>query len=313
MPGEPPGDGLQEFLAAHIGRDALQVDPGLAALLETIRARFGASLAAVLVYGSWTRGKRDTLIDLYALLDDYRAMPRWQGLLCRLLPPNVYQLAAGSGAAAVRAKCAVLSLDRFETAMNRDFHSYFWARFVQPSTLLYCRDEASRGRIAAALAAAVRTFARRAQPLLPPGAPAADLWVRGLSATYRCELRAEKPGYARGLVDADPTYYDTLARLIARESPGPAAGAQEPVPAVRDVPPAGARLSWWLRGVQGKLLSIARLAKAATMFEAPLDYILWKIERHSGIHVEVTARQRRHPFIFALPLFWRLYRQGAFR
>ena len=42
-------------------------------------------------------------------------------------------------------------------------------------------------------------------------------------------------------------------------------------------------------------------------------YILWKIERHSGVRVEVTPRQRRHPFIFALPLFWRLYRQGAFR
>ena len=64
MPGEPPGDALQEFLAARVARDAAGVDPGLAALLETVRARYGASLAAVLVYGSWTRGKRDTLIDL---------------------------------------------------------------------------------------------------------------------------------------------------------------------------------------------------------------------------------------------------------
>lgn len=312
MPGEPPGDALQEFLAARVARDAPQVDPGLAALLETVRARYGASLAAVLVYGSWTRGKRDTLIDLYALVDDYRAMPGWQGALCRLLPPNVYQLAAGTGAAAARAKCAVLSLERFEAAMSRDFHSYFWARFVQPSTLLYCRDEATRVRIVAALGAAVRTFARRARPLLPPGAPVPELWVRGLSATYRCELRAEKPGYARGLVDADPAYYDTLARLIALENPAPAPGARER-PAVDGDVPLRARLSWWLRRVQGKLLSMARLAKAATMFEAPLDYILWKIERHSGVRVEVTPRQRRHPFIFALPLFWRLYRQGAFR
>ena len=217
MPGDPaPGEGaLRDFLAARITGDLQRDDPALVALLAAIRARFGASLAAVLVYGSWTRGRRDTLIDLYALLDGYRAMPWWQASLCRLLPPNVYQLVAGGGNTAARAKCAAVSLDRFEAAMSRDFHSYFWARFVQPSMLLYCRDEATRDRVVGALAAAVRTFVRRVTPLLPHGAAPRYLWGCGLKATYRCELRAEKPGYAEGLVDAHPDYFGTLARLAA--------------------------------------------------------------------------------------------------
>lgn len=307
MPGDPAADerALRAFLESRITRDAACDDAGIAGLLETLRLRFGTSLDAVLVYGSWTRGKRDTLIDLYALVADYSAMPRWQAWSCRLLPPNVYQLASGEGAGAARAKCAVLSLARFEAAMSRDFHSYFWARFAQPVTLLYCRDAPTRARVVAALACAVQTFVRRVTPLLTRDDAPAQLWVRGFAATYRCELRAERPGYAQSLVDAEPEYYAALARLVAPlVSAGPRAGHGIPL---------RSRFSWWLRRVQGKLLSAARLAKAATMFEAPLDYILWKIERHSGVRVEVTARQRRHPFLFALPLVWRLYRQGAFR
>ena len=312
MPVEPSEDvrALRDFIAARVTRAAAGDDAGLAGLLETVRQRFGASLAAVLVYGSWTRGKRDTLIDLYALLDDYAPLPRWQAGLCRLLPPNVYQFAAGEGAGAARAKCAVLSLARFESAMSRDFHSYFWARFVQPVTLLYCRDAATRDRVVAALACAAQTFVRRVTPLVTPDAAPAALWARGFAATYRCELRAERPGYAQGLVDAEPEYYAGLARLVA---PLLNTGPQRAGPRAAGGIALRPRFSWWLRRVQGKLLSAARLAKAATMFEAPLDYILWKIERHSGVHVEVTARQRRHPFLFALPLVWRLYRQGAFR
>jgi hypothetical protein len=287
------GDALHEFLHDRL----------------TIGLTPDASLAAVLVYGSWLRGKRDTLIDLYALLDDYRPLPWWQAALCRLLPPNVYHIAAGPDARAARAKCAVLSVVRFTAGTTTDFHSYFWARFVQPSQLLWCRDETAREQVVDAIAGAVRTFVRRVSPLLPANAVPRELWLRGLSATYGCELRTEKPGYAQGIVEADPQYYDALTRLTVtgnarNAAPGPATGS-----------PGGWRtgFSWRLRRVEGKLLSAARLLKAATMFEAPLDYILWKIERHSGIHVEVTERQRRHPWLFAWPIFWRLYRQGAFR
>lgn len=301
----PPaaGDPLRRFLAARVAAP-LTRDPALQALLDRVQARYGDSLAAVLVYGSYLRGKRDTLIDLYALVDDHRALPAWQGLLCRLLPPNVYHLAAGQAVDAPRAKCAVLTLARFHAANHRDFHSYFWARFVQPCQLLWCRDAAAQACVIDALAGAARTFLARVTPLLPAEATPRDAWLTGFAMTYGCELRTERPGYVQGIYEADHAYYDELARLAA---PPSRAGAEGPRATGR------ARRSWRLRRVQGKFLSVARLLKAATMFDAPLDYILWKIERHSGVHVEVTERQRRHPFLFAWPILWRLYRQGAFR
>lgn len=71
--------------------------------------------------------------------------------------------------------------------------------------------------------------------------------------------------------------------------------------------------SWWLRRVQGKLLSMARLIKAAFTFNEPLQYVLWKVERHTGVYIEPSERQLKHPLIFAWPLLWRLYMKGAFR
>ncbi len=51
---------------------------------------------------------------------------------------------------------------------------------------------------------------------------------------------------------------------------------------------------WRRRRALGKLLSVLRLFKAAFTFNQPLEYILWKVERRSGLRALVfwllTAR-----------------------
>jgi predicted nucleotidyltransferase len=107
------------------------------ALVLAIRQRYGTGVCAILLYGSYLRGKRDTLLDFYVLLEDYAAMQsRWQAALAWVLPPNVYQVQCGQPAGETRAKYAVMTLGHFGHAMRHDFHSYFWARFIQPSSLL---------------------------------------------------------------------------------------------------------------------------------------------------------------------------------
>ena len=73
------------------------------------------------------------------------------------------------------------------------------------------------------------------------------------------------------------------------------------------------RVQWWLRRVLGKILSVKRLFKAAFTFNEPLQYLLWKIERHSGHYIEPSPLQLKHPLLFSWPLLWKLYRLGAFR
>ena len=75
----------------------------------------------------------------------------------------------------------------------------------------------------------------------------------------------------------------------------------------------GSAFRWRVRMVHGKVLSTLRLLKAALTFDGALDYLLWKISRHSGVYIEPTERQRKFPLIFAWPLLFRLYLRGAFR
>ena len=56
-----------------------------------------------------------------------------------------------------------------------------------------------------------------------------------------------------------------------------------------------------------------RLLKALFTFEGGLDYIAWKLERHSGQPVEIPDKVRPYPLIFIWGLFWQLYRRGIFR
>ncbi|PKM07871.1 MAG: hypothetical protein CVV14_06480 [Gammaproteobacteria bacterium HGW-Gammaproteobacteria-4] len=306
---------LHAWLEQHSDGAEFAADPTVAALLDVLRKRFGDSLSAVLIYGSYLRGKRDTVLDFYVLLEDYRALPWWQTMLCCIVSPNVYQIKVDSGGKEIRAKCAALSLGCFERAVRRDFHSYFWARFAQPSKIVYCNDQTTRNRVVTALANAARTFIGRALPVLPPSLSTHDLWAGALLHTYRSELRVEKPGRIEALVDAEPEYYRTVTPLLDIPALQPAASG-EPEQWCADVS-AGARrrgaLEWRLRRIVGKVLTVFRVATAATMFDAPLDYILWKIERHTGMRAKPNALQRRWPLVFAWPLLWGLYRRGAFR
>jgi hypothetical protein len=315
-------DGLEAFTAGHLDKLSHANDPQVARLLEAIFQRHGAHVAAVLLYGSYLRGKRDTLLDFYVLLTDLSGSlsGRFAELGNRLLPPNVYYLSlpeveqGGLRQAAVRAKYATLSLHQFERGMH-DFHCYFWARFVQPAGLLHARDAAVRRRVVAAIAQSVDTFVRRVTPMLSDEFQAAELWRTGFALTYECELRSERPTGIAGLFEHNHRHFEDLLTVYAQSSDA----ALAPVPSggycrrADRRPASGGRGSWSIRRAQGKVLSVLRLVKAAGTFDDPLDYLLWKLERHSGIYIAPTERQRRHPLIFAWGLLWRLYRRGAFR
>jgi hypothetical protein len=65
--------------------------------------------------------------------------------------------------------------------------------------------------------------------------------------------------------------------------------------------------------VEGKLLSVARLAKASATFAGGADYIAWKINRHAGTDIQLKPWQRRWPLLAAISLLPRLLRSGAVR
>ena len=292
-------------LAAIVAPElATPVAAAVAAVAAAARAAHGPGVSAILFYGSCLRdGYRDGLmIDLYLLCDDYAAVHRSRLMqwLNRLIPPNVYYVETAHAGAIVRAKYALVSLPQFERRMGPATRNpYFWARFAQPTGLVWARDLDIAARVRAALVQAIVTTEQAARPLVPTPDDAVALWARALTESYRTELRAEKPHRAQSIVQHDVARYRRITAAFAGTAP--------------IMPPAAATRLWWRRRVEGKALSILRLAKASFTFAGGADYIAWKISRHAGVPVEFSPWERRHPILAAPLVLWRLTRQGAVR
>ena len=311
-------------LISIIERNALRTaSPAVQLLIDEILARHGQAARGILFYGSCLRSGDDLdgLVDLYLLVDDYRSAfeSRWQAVLNSLLPPNVYYLERNIDGHAVRTKYAVLSLADFKNGTSMSwFHSYLWGRFCQPTALLYARDETVRELVMEGFARAVLTFVRRVLPEVGSRFSAQKLWSHGLNLSYNAELRSEKPEKRARLFDAAPEYYEEITKLAVGALANPIETDDSSGTAVysRHISAGkrfASRWAWKLRSWQGKLLSILRLIKASLTFEGGVDYIRWKIERHSGVTVDIDPHLKRHRFIAIFVLAWRLYRKGGFR
>lgn len=294
--------------------------PGPAAIerfVAAVRSQYGDAVDAILFYGSCRRqDQADGLYDLYVIVDAYRTLPWFEALLARLLPPNVYYLEVGAEEALRRSKCTLIDADDFRRGTSRHwFHSYLWARFAQPVTLAYARDETTATEVRHCLANATTTFLNRVAPLQPNAATVdtQTLWTTGLRACYRAELRNEGPDRAVELYDASRDYYEALTRALAGTVPGLTATDEGWHIAFSRSGRRASLLGWRARVVLGKLLSVARVLKAWITFDGGLDYLIWKLERHAGRPIEVPDRVRRAPLIFVWGFLWRLYREGVFR
>ena len=298
------------------------VSPAIHALADRLLADYGDAIEAILFYGSCLRTGEDRggLVDLYVLVDRYRAIePRTLlAALNKLLPPNVFYIEVPFEDRAVRAKYAVLSLNDFKAGASRWFHSYIWGRFAQPVGLIYARNDQIVGRIQSILVQATLTFIARVLPRVPAVFTARDLWRQGWTLSYRAELRAEKPEKLVSLFESAPLYYEHLTRAALSRPSFPIDtqkenGTYRYTASIPDRVRRGSQLDWMVRTWQGKLLSVLRLLKGLLTFRGGVDYILWKIERHSGMKVKVPLRLKRYPLLASCVILWKLYRRGAYR
>ena len=284
-------------LEALIDRELRQpVQPEAMAFADVLRARFGDAMRAVLFYGSCLRSRDAAgVLDFYVLVDSYRPLyrARISALFNRLLPPNVYFLSTAT-MPAVAAKVAVISLDQFARRMHaQSLDTTLWARFAQPAALVYAADDEVRRKIIAALLSANATAVAWARRFAPDAANPRTLWATLFWNTYNAELRTERGSRGVQVYDTDPERYETVTEALAATPP--------------------ARGAWALRRVAGKLLSVLRLTKAAFTFSGAADYVAYKLERHTGVPLELTPWQRRHPLLAAPVLLARLYGAGLIR
>jgi hypothetical protein len=302
---------------------AQPVPPGAHALADRLRERYGASLRAVLMYGSNLRhvDDREGVLDLYALVTNYRSAYRSLGLafLNRVLPPNVFYLETDTERGVVRSKYAVLALhDLPRRTARHNSEPYFWARFAQPVALVYAADDEARETVVAGLAGAVRTFVRFGVALADGPFDGHALWTRTWRATYGAEVRPERPDAAETLYASNAERFEQATALALPALPwaSSAVGGQGRQRFVVEIPRAVRRralLAWRPRRLLAKGRFLLRMFRNASIFDGGVDYVLWKIQRHSGIAIDHEWRQKRHPVLALGAEAWRLYRARAFR
>lgn len=292
---------MTSALAARLGA-ALDrpLDPAIGAFAARLADEAGA--LAVLFYGSNLRtGSLEGVLDFYVLLPGARETGIW---------PRVSYREWDHAGARLRAKIATMNLATFAAAAEGELlDTTIWARFVQPSGLVWSRDDAARAAVTAALAAAARTAARLAVAVGPAGGSEADYWRALFRATYRAELRVEPPGREESILAANAAHFEGLLPL-ALDDAGIGFDRDGATLSPRLERAERQRiLQWWARRRRfGKPLNLARLLRATATFDGAARYAAWKVERHTGVAVEVTPWREKHPVLAAPGVLWRVWR-----
>jgi hypothetical protein len=282
-------DALQDFAKRTVEQP---VHPSITAMAELIASQH-QPVSVVLAYGSALRDSNpeNTLIDFYVLTQNSTGVSRnpISQFLCTIVPPNVYYAEHVINGKSCRAKYAVLPMEQLAGKLKGETaNPYFWVRFAQPMRLVWSKDAIAAQRVFQLLANAMNTAQANAAQL-----SSTAQWQTLFENTYRTELRPEDASRAKLIVEMQREHFETITRLAS--------------------PITVSDRAWSTRRWQGKLLSVARLLKAAFTFQGGADYAAWKIERHSGVKIKVTNWQRRHPILASIILLPKLLKKGALK
>jgi len=277
------------------------LDPAVALFARELGEAAGAR--AVLFYGSNLRtGSLEGVLDFYVLLPGVRETGLW---------PRVSYRERTHEDLVLRAKIATMTFATFaEAARGATLDTTIWARFVQPSALAWTGDDAAAAEVTDALAASAGIAARLAVAVGPDRGREEDYWRALFRATYRAELRFEQPGREEAILSANRAHFEGLLPVALVEAAIPF--VQERSDITPRLDPAERRriLGWWRhRRRLGKALNLVRLARATATFDGAARYAAWKVERHTGIPVELTPWSERHPLLAAPGAAWRFWRE----
>ena len=290
-------DTLSDRIASRL---SAPVEADVADYARALAEKAGAR--AVLFYGSNLRtGSLEGVLDFYVLLPGEDDPKIW---------PVVSYHEREAGELTLRAKVATMTMATFAKAAAGELaDTTIWARFVQPAGLVWQDDHRAREEVIGALSSAARTAARLAVALGPESGTADAYWRALFQATYKAEFRVEKPGRENDILSVNADHFAGLLPL-ALEADGLAFEQEgERLSPHMSEEQRAAILDWWKRRRRlGKPLNFVRLFKASTTFEGAARYAAWKIERHTGMPVEITPFRERYPLLAAPGVLWSLWR-----
>ena len=307
---------MSDPLVEILNGEYLEPSDRVKSVCDDIAARHPGRVQAFIYYGSSLRDmdNAEKMLDFYVIVDSYRKTHRnpFRALLNALIPPAVYyhEMDHADGVTTT-CKYSIMSIKAFERRCGASaFLSVTWGRFSQPCIVLFPANPSAQNRIQSARVKAVRHMAQQTAPLFDGTADTIAFWARGFRESYRTELRPESSeARSREIVERyEERYKHIMDNLFGQ----PDEAGQYDLSAMNG---SGfwAKLKWFGRRLIGKPMGGIRVLNSALTFDGGLDYVQRKLENHSGVRIDVTESQRRHPILWSPVLAWKYWHKGAFR
>ncbi len=304
----------------------------LRTLVDGLIACGGGGVAAVLHYGSHVQDSapdRFSAYDFIVIVDEYGPFFRALALegrqrrapwlltgLAQVLPPSIIAFDLGKPELSL-AKCAIIHTRHFRRALGPGARDHFLkGRVVQKLALVWTRSGEDRELVLRALQDAREDMVRWVRPFLPGPFDVDDFARTMLRVSYGGEIRPETQDRVLEVFEAQR---ETLTG-VARASIEAAAGRGEVLEVAgtyRWTRSPGLAARWGYRLYFGisKARATARWLKHVVTFDGWADYIERKIQRRTGVVIEVGPMERRWPHLFIWPhlvrVLWTLKRVGS--
>lgn len=288
----------------------------------------GDSVVAVILYGSQLHRSSPGMHsawDLVVIADSYdgfhRAMRQaghqrrsvaLMNLLGGILPPYVTDFSPEEAEGGI-AKCLVLTEGQFMEALGPQARDHFVkGRMVQHVEVVWSASAEHADRIERALAGARDDVLRWAGPFLDQPFDVRDLTRGMLEVSFAGELRPESGERVSEVWESqsgwlEETFAGVLRKAASRGRLVEAGGGRYRfAPGQR---PAG-RSALQRYFLQSKVRTTSRWLKHIMTFNDWLTYIQRKVERRTGLEIEITPAERRWPLILLWPKVFRVLREG---
>ena len=304
---------MSETIKDILAEENVPPNARVTSVCNAIAACHPDRVQAFMYYGSSLRDLDDAekMLDFYVVVDSYRKTHKnpLRAVLNRLIPPAVYYYEqTDENGILSTCKYSIISIAEFEKRCGAHaLLSMVWGRFCQPSVMLFPKDDVVAERLMTSRETAVKHMAAQIAPLIEDPVTSTDFWAKGFYESYRTELRPESSeGRAAEIV---ARYGERYERLTTALYGTPDKDGFYSLPNIKS---GRTKTKWFLRRLLGKPMTAIRVINSAATFEGGLDYVLRKLKNHSGVTIDPSPFQRRHPVICSPVLGWKLWRKGAF-
>ncbi len=318
------GSVVRPFPRAGVPAD--HVPPEVRDVVDLLRDACGRDLVAVVFFGSRLLGTspgEESAADLVVVVENYlrfyesigSRLPaaRHSGIMAalnRVLPPNIIYLNDPGGMRA-GAKCFIVTDYDLGLALSPDAKDHFFrGRLAQRVHAVYTRSERDRVALERRIDAARRLTVDWVPIYLreePFGV--LDFCRRMMEVSYAGEIRPEARSRVLEVYQSQASFfrlvYGRVLQEAAREGRLFADGDRYRLakkPSWRE------RRRWAAFFRRSKARATLRWFKYMLTFDDWLDYIVRKIERRSGVRIELTKSERRLPAILLWPKAVRIIR-----